>query len=98
MRWLDSITDSKDMSLGKLQEIVKDRKPGMLQSMGLQRVRHDLMTGQQRQQDSPISNHRVHAELSVKLHYFKILSLVLRVSTLWQQDIRLHLNATHQVL
>ena len=69
----------------------------MLQSMGLQRVRHDLVTGQQRQ-DSPISNHRVDAELGVKLHYFKILSLVLRVSTLWQQDIRLHLNATHQVL
>ena len=31
------------MSLSKLQEIVKD-KPGMLQSMGSQRVRHGLVT------------------------------------------------------
>ena len=34
MRWLDSITDSVDMSLSKLQEMVKDR--GDWQSMGLQ--------------------------------------------------------------
>ena len=26
MRWLDSITDSKDMNLSKLREIVKDRE------------------------------------------------------------------------
>ena len=41
MRWLDDITDSKGMSLNKLQEIVDRRKPGVLQSMGSQRVRHD---------------------------------------------------------
>ena len=32
------ITDSMDMSLNKLQEMVKDKKPGMLKSMGSQRV------------------------------------------------------------
>ena len=49
MRWLVGITDSVDTNLSKFQETVKDRKSGMLQSKGSQRVGYNLVTEQQQQ-------------------------------------------------
>ena len=49
-----AVTDSMDMSMIKLRKTVKDREAGVQQSMGLQRVRHDLATEQQPQQTAKV--------------------------------------------
>ena len=46
MRWLDDITDSKEMSLSKLWKIVKEMKTWCTGVTGSPKVRHDLANEQ----------------------------------------------------
>ena len=54
MKLFDGISDSMDMSLSKFREIGMNREAWRAAVHGLQRVRHDLVTEQQQQQQSQI--------------------------------------------
>ena len=65
MRWLESITDSVNMNLSKLQEIMRDREAwGAMES---QRVGHDLTTEQQ--------HTHIHHKVNVKVFCSKLLHI-----------------------
>ena len=55
MRWLDGLTDSMDMSLSNSGSWCWTGKPGVLQSMGSQRARHDWATELRADMELPIA-------------------------------------------
>ena len=74
MRWLDGITDSMDVSLSKLQEVVKDREAWSAAVHWSQRVRHDSVTEQQHRYISRNNLRSITTSMNL-VHYLIILFL-----------------------
>ena len=56
MRWLDGMTNKMDECVQTPGDGEGPRKPGELQSMGLQRVGYNLVTEQQQQNEMSVLN------------------------------------------
>ena len=83
MSWLDSITDSMDMNLSKLWEIVEERGARCAAIHGVQRVRHDLATEQQQQPLHCNWNYNVQSLIAMHTFHFDIMLPFSILSTLF---------------
>ena len=72
MRWLDGIMDSMDINLSQFRKWWITGMPGMLQSMGLQRVRHDWVTEQQQQEERDLNS----LEINPNCMYIKLFKYI----------------------
>ena len=72
IRWSDGITDSMDINLSKLREILKDRKPGVPQFMGSQRVGHDWATEQQQIRALCFTDCKLQTSRKVKMYAYNL--------------------------
>ena len=77
MRWLDSISNTMEMNLNKLQEIVKDREGWYAAAHGAQRVGHNLATEQQKQQLFPEYHLNIFALTGMSTNMYFLLAVAI---------------------